>query len=59
MLRQTVLPFKMKRSNEKITTRSGVGLFAEFFEAMGIEKLVDKNICPSPDRAGALKPYAT
>jgi hypothetical protein len=35
MLQQTVFPFKLKRTEEKISARSGLALFAEFFEAMG------------------------
>jgi hypothetical protein len=37
-----VLPFKLKRTEEKITARSGLALFAEFFEAMGIERLAER-----------------
>jgi len=41
MVRQTVLPFKIKRTEEKITARSGLALFAEFYEAMGVGKLLE------------------
>jgi hypothetical protein len=47
MIRQTVLPFKLKRTKERITARSGLGLFAEFFTAMGIEGLIDRYM-PKP-----------
>jgi hypothetical protein len=36
-----VLPFKLKRTEEKITARSGLALFAEFFQAMGVGKLLE------------------
>jgi len=36
MVRQNVMPYKLKRTDEKITARSGLALFAEFFEAMGV-----------------------
>ena len=42
MVRQNVMPFKLKRTDEKITARSGLALFAEFFEAMGVGRLVEK-----------------
>jgi hypothetical protein len=41
MVRQTVLPFKIKRTEEKITARSGLALFAEFYEAMGVGRLLE------------------
>jgi hypothetical protein len=42
MLQQSVLAFKIKWTEEKITARSGLALFAEFFEAMGIERLAER-----------------
>lgn len=42
MLRQTVLPFKLERTEEKVTARSGLVLYAEFMRAMGVESLVDR-----------------
>jgi hypothetical protein len=47
MGRQTVFPFKLKRTEEKITARSGLALFAEFFKAVGVEELVEKHM-PGP-----------
>lgn len=47
MVRQSVFPFKLKRTDEKITARSGLALFAEFFEAMGIERLSERYM-PEP-----------
>jgi len=42
MIRQTVLPFKLKRTEEKITARSGLVLYEEFMRAMGVEALVGR-----------------
>jgi len=42
VVRQNVFPFKLKRTEEKITAGSGLELFAEFFEAMGVGLLVEK-----------------
>jgi hypothetical protein len=36
MIRQTVLPFKLKRTEERATARSGLAIYAEFFRAMGV-----------------------
>jgi len=47
MIRQTVLPFKLKRTKKKITARSGLALFAELFTAMGVERLIDRYL-PRP-----------
>ena len=47
MIRQTVLPFKLKRSRERITARSGLALCAEFFTAMGVEALIERYM-PKP-----------
>jgi hypothetical protein len=54
MIRQTVLPFKLKRSGEKITARSGLALFAEFFTAMGVEALIDRHM-PKPGSGRGFK----
>ena len=47
MVRQTVLPFKLERTGEKITARSGLVLYAEFMRAMGVESLIDRRM-PGP-----------
>ena len=57
MIRQTVMGFKLERTEEKVTARSGLVLYAEFMEAMGVEGLVDQHM-PKPVRAGDLKPRA-
>lgn len=35
MLRQTVLPFKLERTDDQITARSGLTLYAEWMRARG------------------------
>ena len=42
MIQQTVMPFKLKRTEEKITARSGLAIYAEFMEALGVEGLISK-----------------
>lgn len=51
MIRQTVLPFKLKRTEERITARSGLALYAEFMQAMKVGSLVDRHFpCPGSGR---------
>ncbi len=47
MIRQTVLPFKLKRTEERLTARSGLALYAEFMQAMKVESLIDRHF-PRP-----------
>lgn len=47
MIQQTVLPFKLERTREEITGRSGLSLYAEFMKAMCIKSLVDRHM-PAP-----------
>ena len=44
MIQQTVLPFKLERTREEITGRSGLSLYAEFMKAMGVEAIVDRHM---------------
>lgn len=44
MIRQTVLPFKLERTEERVTARSGLALYAEFMKGMKLEELVDRHI---------------
>ncbi len=41
MIRQTVLPFKLERTEEKVTARSGLALYGEFMKGVGLEEMVD------------------
>jgi len=47
MIRQTVLPFKLERTEERLTARSGLALYAEFMKGMKVEELVDRHM-PRP-----------
>lgn len=47
MIQQTVMPFKLKRTEERITSRCGLALYAEFMKAIGVDKLVSKYM-PGP-----------
>ena len=35
MIRQTVLAFKLEKTEEKVTARSGLALYAEFMKGIG------------------------
>jgi hypothetical protein len=48
MIRQTVLPFKLERTEEKVTARSGLVLYGEFMKGMKLEELVDQHM-PRPE----------
>jgi hypothetical protein len=47
MIQQTVLPFKLKRTKEKISARSGLAIYAEFMKALEVDKLIG-NYLPKP-----------
>lgn len=47
MIRQTVLPFKIERTDEKVTARSELALYGEFMKGMKLAELVDRHM-PSP-----------
>jgi len=42
MIRQTVLPFKVERTEERVTARSGLVLYAEFMRGMKLEEIVNR-----------------
>lgn len=50
MVRQTRLPFKLERTHEAITARSGLALYAEFLHAMDVAGVIDR--CLPPPRSG-------
>ena len=47
MIHQSVLPFKLKRTEDRITARSGLALYAEFMKAMRVTELVNQYL-PKP-----------
>jgi hypothetical protein len=44
MIRQTVLPFKLEKTEERVTARSGLALYAEFMKGMKLGELVDRHM---------------
>lgn len=42
MIKKNVLDFKLKRSEEKITARSGLALFYEFLSAFSLQSLINR-----------------
>jgi hypothetical protein len=44
MIKQTMLPFKLKMSKEDITARSGLALYAEFLRAIGLKRMVQRHM---------------
>lgn len=47
MIRQTVLPFKLDRTDETLTAHGGLALLAEFTHGLGLRALVDR-LLPQP-----------
>ena len=47
MMPQTVLPFKLEKTNDTITPHAGLALLAEFAYAIGLPKELDSRM-PSP-----------
>ena len=44
MLKQRRLPFKLERTNEKITPHAGLALGHEFHLALGLDRLLDEHM---------------
>lgn len=57
MMPQTVLPFKLEMTKEKITASAGLALLGEFCEGIGLGKLLDKEL-PKPGSAVGYTPSA-
>lgn len=47
MIRQTVFPFKLQRSDETLTAHGGLALLAEYNHGLGLRTLADQHL-PSP-----------
>ena len=54
MIRQTVLPFKLERTDETLTAHGGLALLAEYTHALGLRALVDRYL----PRPGSNRGYA-
>lgn len=47
MVQQSVFSFKLKRTEERVTSRSGLVLYAEFMKAFGVDALIERYM-PQP-----------
>ena len=47
MISQGILPFKIERTEEQITPRSGLAMFAEVIRALGVKQKVEEHF-PKP-----------
>jgi len=52
MIKQNILSFKLSRTKDEITARSGLALYSEFLRAFGIKGLVEKFMPPSGSNRG-------
>ncbi len=55
MIQQTIFPFKLEITGEKLTARSGLALMAEFNHGIGLRELTDRYL-PSPCSNRGFKP---
>ena len=55
MIKQRVLPFNLEKTNDKITSHSGLALFGEFIKGFGLDHLIDKYL-PMPGSNSGLMP---
>lgn len=55
MIQQTVFPFKLEITKEKLTARSGLALMAEFNHGIGLRELADRYL-PGPKSNRGFKP---
>jgi hypothetical protein len=57
MIAQTVLPFKLGITNDKITAHAGLALFGEFLHSLGVEGILSQGL-PAPDSGAGYRPEA-
>ncbi len=55
MIRQTVLPFKLEKTNDLITSHAGLALLGEFAVGLGLLKSVDQHL-PKPGSGAGYTP---
>lgn len=55
MKTQNVLPFKIEAAEEKLTAHSGLAVFGEFLQALGLSHLLEKHL-PKPKSAIGYSP---
>ena len=42
MIQQKIFPFKLEMTEDKLTSKAGLSIFAEYNRAMGLTELADK-----------------
>lgn len=57
MIQQTVFPFKLEITKEKLTAHGGLALMAEFNHGIGLRGLADRYL-PEPKSNRGFKPSA-
>ncbi len=57
MIAQTVLPFKLGITNDKIKAHAGLALFGEFLHALGVEGILSQGL-PAPGSGAEHQPEA-
>ena len=55
MMKQTVLPFKLEITDEKITTHAGLAIFGEFIHALDLPRQLDR-VLPGPGSGAGYQP---
>jgi len=56
MLKQTVLPFKIEKTQEEMTSHAGLSIFGEFFRGLGLRELANTYL-PHPQGPRGYKPW--
>jgi len=55
MIQQTVFPFKMETTKERLTAHGGLALMAEFNHGIGLRELTDRFL-PAPESKQGFAP---
>ena len=55
MIQQTLFPFNMEITNDKLTSKAGLSIFAEYNQSIGLTELSDKYLV-SPKSNRGFKP---
>jgi len=53
MIQQTIFPFKIEKTKERLTAHGGLALMAEFNHGIGLRELTERYL-PLPGRKGDL-----
>ena len=52
MIRQTLFPFNMEITKDKLTSKAGLSIFAEYNRSAGLTELSDKYLTPPKSNRG-------